>query len=115
MRFLDENSNIVSWGSEKIVIPYIKPVDGKLHRYFVDFNFIIKDTSGKLHKFLIEVKPEKQCAAPKTQNRKNKMTLLKEQITYTTNIAKWEAAKAWAESHGYKFVIVTEKDIKNLK
>lgn len=114
MRWLDENSNIVSWGSEKIVIPYVKPTDGKVHRYFVDFNFTIKDRQGKLHKFLIEIKPEKQCSPPKTTNRKNKMTLIKEQMTYATNLAKWEAAKAWGQKKGYIFKIVTEKDIKNL-
>jgi hypothetical protein len=43
------------------------------------------------------------------------MTLLKEQITYATNTAKWKAATEWAKKHGYKFTIVTELDIKNLK
>ena len=115
MRFLDSNRNIVSWGSEKIIIPYIKPIDGKMHRYFIDFNFTVKDVKGELHKFLIEVKPEKQCKPPNTKNRKNKNTVLKEQVTYATNIAKWNAAKNWAEKNGYKFTIVTENDIKNLK
>jgi len=115
MRFLDSNSNIVSWGSESVVIPYIKPTDGKLHKYFIDFNFTIKDTTGTLHKFLVEVKPAKQCSAPNTNNRKNKMNLLREQITYATNTSKWAHATEWAKTHGYKFIIVTERDIKNLK
>ena len=114
MRFLDDNSSVVSWGSESIVVPYIKPTDGKLHRYFVDFNFTIKDKNGKLHKFLVEVKPVKQCSAPSEKNRKNKMTLLREQITYATNKAKWSAATNWGVKNGYKFIIVTETDIKKL-
>jgi len=115
MRWLDNNRNIVSWGSESVVIPYIKPTDGKLHRYFIDFNFTIKDKNKQLHKFLVEIKPAKQCKAPNTKNRKNKQNLLKEQITYAVNIAKWTASKQWADHNGYKFVIVTEIDIKNIK
>ena len=114
MRWLDSNSNIVSWGSESVAIPYIKPTDGKIHRYYIDFDFVIKDKQGKHHKFLIEVKPEKQCSPPK-KGRKARKTLLQEQITWATNSAKWSAAKGWAKSHGYKFTIVTENDIKSLK
>ncbi|MCP3684341.1 MAG: head completion protein [bacterium] len=114
MRFLDSNSSIVSWGSESIVIPYIKPTDGKLHRYFLDFNFTIKDIHGKLHKFIIEVKPAKQCKPPKATARKKKKTLLYEQVTWATNTAKWKAAAQWGKKHGYKFQIVTETDIKKL-
>ena len=115
MRFLDSNSSIVSWGSEKIIIPYIKPTDGKMHRYFTDFNFTIKDKNNKLHKFIVEIKPAKQCAPPKNTPKKRKKTLLYEQIAWATNSAKWKAAKQWADKHGYKFTIVTETDIKNLK
>lgn len=115
MRFLDSNSSILSWGSETVVVPYIKPIDGKIHKYFIDFNFTIRDREGKRHKFLVEVKPARQCKPPITKNRKNKMNLLKEQITYNTNAAKWQAASAWGKQHGYKFIIVTETDIKNLK
>ena len=115
MIWLDNCSSVVSWGSEKIVIPYIKPIDGRLHKYFTDFNFTIKDKNGELHKFLVEIKPAKQCSPPSTKNRKNKMNLLKEQITYSTNAAKWKAASEWANKHGYKFTIVTENDIKNIK
>jgi hypothetical protein len=115
MRWLDENSNIVSWGSEKIIIPYLKPTDGKMHKYFIDFNFTIKDTKGELHKFLIEIKPAKQCQPPTTHGNKKPKTILYENIQWATNSQKWAAAKAWADKHGYKFTIVTEKDIKNLK
>ena len=115
MCFLDKNPNILSWGSESVVIPYIKPTDGKMHRYFIDFNFRIKDKGGKVHKFLIEVKPARQCKPPNAKNRRNKMNLLKEQVTYATNLSKWEAAKTWAKKNGYKFIIVTELDIKKLK
>lgn len=115
MRWLDTNSNVISWGSEEVCVPYIKPTDGKMHRYFVDFNFTIKDKDGKLHKFLVEVKPNKQCKPPNTKNRKNKMNLLREQMTYAINTSKWTSAKSWAKKNNYKFVIITEKDLKKLK
>ena len=35
-RFFDLNENVIKWGSENIVIPYISPIDLKQHRYFVD-------------------------------------------------------------------------------
>lgn len=114
MRWLDSSSNIVSWGSESVVIPYIKPIDGKMHRYFIDFNFTIKDRAGLLHKFIVEVKPARQCRPPKTTNRKNKKSLLYEQVTWATNSAKWKAATEWGKKHGYKFIIATETDIKKL-
>ena len=39
-RWADLNENILAWGSENIVIPYLNPLDGKVHRYFVD-NYIV--------------------------------------------------------------------------
>lgn len=115
MRWLDNNINIISWGSEAVCVPYIKPTDGKLHRYFIDFNFSIKDKNKEIHKFLVEIKPIRQCSPPNTKNRKNKMNVIRENISYATNMSKWGSAKQWADSHGYKFIIVTERDIKNLK
>ena len=38
-RFCDDNPNILKWSSENVVVPYIHPVDGRVHRYFVD-NYI---------------------------------------------------------------------------
>ena len=36
-KYLDENKNIIRWGSEELAIPYYSPVDKKLHRYYPDF------------------------------------------------------------------------------
>ena len=32
-------------------------------------------------------------------------------ITYDINQAKWKAAKQWSDDHGYKFLILTEKQL----
>jgi hypothetical protein len=37
--------------------------------------------------------------------------MLYEQKTYVVNVAKWKAAKQWADKKGYKFLIVTEKEL----
>ena len=111
MRWADNNSNVLSWGSESVVVPYISPKDGKLHRYFVDNTISIKEGNGKVKKYLIEIKPSKQTQPPKSTNRKNKKSLLYEQITYAVNKCKWEAASAWAKKNKYEFIILTEKDL----
>ena len=36
-RYCDLNENILEWGSEEFYIPYVSPVDRKVHKYFPDF------------------------------------------------------------------------------
>ena len=45
------------------------------------------------------------------RGRKKQSTLLHEQATYAINQAKWKAAKLWADDHGYKFLILTEREL----
>ena len=37
MVYCDKNEKVLEWGSEEIIIPYMSPKDGRLHRYFPDF------------------------------------------------------------------------------
>ena len=30
-KYLDENQNILRWSSEELVIPYVSPIDDKIH------------------------------------------------------------------------------------
>ena len=48
---------------------------------------------------------------PVFSRRKKRETLLHEQVTYEVNKVKWEAAKSWALKNGYKFIILTEKEL----
>jgi len=109
MQWLDANSNILSWGSESVVLPYISPKDGKCHKYFVDFVFSIKK-GNEIKKYLVEVKPSKQCNPP--TRRKNTKSFLYENMQYAVNQQKWKSATEWAEKNGYKFIIFTEKHLK---
>ena len=61
MIWCDKNQNILEWSSEEIALPYISPIDNKVHRYFPDFYIKVKETNGKVKKMLIDVKPKKQC------------------------------------------------------
>jgi hypothetical protein len=110
-RWADLNENIIAWGSENIIIPYISPLDGKVHRYFVDNFIIFKNKEGKKNKFLIEIKPSKQVVKPVSTKGKRRTTILYEQKTWVINQAKWEAAKRWADKKGYEFLILTEKEL----
>jgi hypothetical protein len=107
MDHLDRNSNVVAWNSEGVVIPYYSPVDGKMHRYFMDFFVKYKDKDGKITTKLIEVKPHCQTVPPKkpaTITRAYKQRL----ITYVTNQAKWKAARLFCEENHMIFDVFTE-------
>jgi hypothetical protein len=109
MRFCDTNSNVVMWGSENIVVPYISPVDGRAHRYFVD-NFVAINEGGVIKKYLVEIKPSKQTNPPTTKYKK-KEHLIYEQAMYDVNQAKWNAAREFCKKKGLEFLILTEKEI----
>ena len=109
MNYLDENPNVIWWGSEELPIPYISPVDKKKHRYFPDFIAKMRKADGTVMTYVIEVKPEKQTQPP-TQKRKTK-TFLQETITYEVNKAKWYAAEEFCKDHGWQFQILTERHL----
>ena len=109
MKYLDEHPNVIWWGSEELPIPYVSPVDRRVHRYFPDFIVKMCKSDGSVMTYIIEVKPEKQTLLPK-QKRKTK-TYLQEAITYEINLAKWEAAREFCKDHGWKFQILTEKEL----
>jgi hypothetical protein len=114
MVYCDTNKNIVKWGSEEVVIPYRSPLDGKIHRYFVDFIIESKSQTGETKVSLIEIKPKKQCKEPiKPQNpsKKQKSTYIYEAATWSINQEKWNAAKNFAKERGWEFVVLTEDDI----
>lgn len=110
MKWCDGNASILEWGSETVVIPYVSPVDRKVHRYFVDFFIKVLDKSGKTQKYLIEIKPEKFTKPPPIPKRKTKQ-FIDEVFQYGVNEAKWKAAFEYCEDRKMKFMILTEKDL----
>jgi hypothetical protein len=101
--FCDEHPNILKWASEEIAIPYFSPVDKKIHNYFPDFLIQFKNTNG-IQTWMVEVKPKKQTYLKENASKK-------EQIIWSINSAKWEAAKKYCETNKIQFKIFTEKEL----
>ena len=111
MVYCDHSNNILEWGSEEIIIPYLSPWDGRVHRYFPDFYIKVKQAAGGIKKFIIEVKPKKQTKPPNpSPNRKTKKWL-NEVKTYSINDAKWKHAKKWCDNNDMEFKILTEDEL----
>jgi len=110
MKQLDENPNVLEWSSEEIVIPYLSPVDNRIHRYFPDFFVKAKAKDGKIKSMLLEVKPKAQTREPKKQRRITQRYLT-EVATWGKNQAKWEAANGYCLDRGWEFKLITEDDL----
>ena len=110
MVYCDNSDNILEWGSEEVIIPYLSPWDGKLHRYFPDFYIKVRQASGNIKKFIIEVKPKKQTRPPEPVQRKTKRWL-NEVKTYSINEAKWKSASEWCSNNDMEFKILTEEEL----
>lgn len=109
-RYFDINQSILEWSSEEVVVPYINPIDNRQHRYFIDAFVTIKTKSGEIKKVLIELKPYSQTFEPKPQKRITPQ-FRRRVAEYLINKSKWIAAEKFAESKGYKFMVLTERDI----
>lgn len=105
-RWCDENSQVLKWVSEEVVIPYYLPLDKKYHRYYVDLKYTTAEGT-----FLVEIKPKSQTVPPKKPSRQTKRYLT-EAATYVKNQCKWKAAQEYAADRGWTFSIWTEDTIK---
>ena len=110
MKWCDMNESILEWGSETMVIPYKSPVDNKIHRYFVDFYMKVKNKNNQVQKYLVEIKPEKFTKPPQMPKKQTKR-YIEEVFMYGTNQAKWKMANEFCEGRGWKFLVLTEKDL----
>lgn len=111
MLYLDSNSQIISWGSEEVIIPYRSPIDGKIHRYYPDFIITKINKEGKKETALIEVKPYHQTIPPEIPKNRNSKKFLIEVKTWGMNEAKWKAANEYCKDRGWTFHIFTEKEL----
>ena len=107
MVFCDTQDSVIQWSSEEVIVPYVSPLDNRMHRYFVDFLVTIRNKRGLKETLLIEIKPKKQCGPPKKKKRLTKSYLC-DLKNWGINSSKWKAAKEFAENRGWKFKILTE-------
>jgi hypothetical protein len=101
MQFCDNNPNVLNWASEAVHINYRNPLTGKSTIYVPDFLITYQDAGGRQHAELVEVKPRKETTLEGAKN-------IRDQAAAILNMAKWEAARAWAKAHGLTFRVVTE-------
>ena len=104
------NEQVLEWGSEEFYIPYVSPVDNRVHKYFPDFIMKVKESAGRIKTYVVEVKPKKQCVPPKKPKRQTKGYLY-EMKTYAVNQAKWKAAKEFCDDRRIEFKIITENEL----
>jgi len=106
LHLLDKSDDIVEFSSEETIIPY-QDHEGKIRRYFVDFK--IKDKNGNIS--LVEIKPYKETIPPILSEGKKTKTKINEILTYDKNQKKWKSAKKFCDKKGWKFLIITEREL----
>lgn len=116
-RYIDDHPDVIWWQSEEIVVPYVSPIDGKRHRYFPDVVLNKKTPSGMKETIMIEIKPYKQTLPPDIAKKNATKTgrisrrYLNEVKTFGVNEAKWKRAKNYCDERGWKFLVLTEKEL----
>lgn len=99
IEYCENSPYVVKWASEPIAIPYFSQLDQRNANYYPDY--VIENKDGI--RCIVEVKPYAQTVKPDVTDS----VWLKE--AWVKNLDKWKAAKQFAEDHGMKFIIVTEK------
>jgi len=105
--FFDNNPRVLRWSSEGFCIPYIKPTDGKIHKYYPDYWIEYINTNGEIIQEVIEIKPKTQTKPP----RSNSKYRLYEQLTFAVNTAKWRACSIWCQQRNMSFRLLTEMSV----
>lgn len=104
LKWLDSNDAVLRWGSEELAIPYISPLDGRVHRYFPDMIIMYRDNTGAVKKEIIEIKPYKESVETPRMTQRDAQALM-------VNKEKWKAAADWAGRNGAMFRVMTEKTL----
>lgn len=106
--YCDDTPGVLRWASEEFHIPYLSPVDERVHRYFPDVWMEVQTTRG-VQAYLIEIKPKDQTELRPVKRKTRKF--LREAAIVAVNHAKWDAAKTYCESRGWEFRVLTEEHL----
>jgi hypothetical protein len=101
-KYLDSTPAVRQWSSEEFSIPYLSPVDARVHQYYPDALVVYVDKTQVLKKELIEIKPYKETVLTPRSSPADKQA-------WVINQAKWKAAAAFCQLNGMTFRVVTEK------
>lgn len=110
IRYADAHPGVKWWTVEPFYIPYIKPTDNKVHRYFPD---LLINQNGNL--LLIEVKSSDETKPPKKPKRltdKTKYHYNEALKTYYINQAKWTEARRFCKRNSMHFCVLTELELR---
>ena len=111
--YCDSEPKVLAWSSEPVAVPYFHPVLKTMKPYYVDFYMKTLQDDNSTKEFIVEVKPSKKLIAPMlpegrvTQKRAD--AFKKQAEEYMINLHKFDAAKKYAESRGWSFILVTER------
>jgi len=109
LNYLDSHPDVISYASEEFFIPYLSPIDNKLHKYYPDMLVKRRNKQGIVETLVVEIKPKHQTQPPTT--KKNKRIMLEESVTFAINQAKWKAAENFCADRKWKFVVLTEENL----
>lgn len=116
-QWADNNPAVIEWMGEGVQIPYIDKTSRdkkglpKKRKYYPDFLCNIVDKNKNVVTWLVEIKPKKECSPPLKRGNKSKKTMIYEQKTWAVNSAKWLSAEAYCKRKGWKFKILTEREL----
>ena len=110
MSYLDSHPDVIEWASEEFSIPYLSPIDNRVHKYFPDFWVKKRGRDGLTETVVIEIKPKNQTQPPKPRTKITK-NYLHEVKTWGINSSKWEYATKFCEERKWKFQILTENEL----
>ena len=90
-------------GSEEFFIPYVSPVDRRVHRYFPDFIIKVKESTGQVKTYVIEVNQNKQ------RNLQVSHHYLSAELMQS--IKRSGSHREWCADRRIEFKIITEDEL----
>lgn len=112
--WLDQNPAVKKCGFEVVTIPYRFEIDGKIHKYTIDFYAEILNNNNVLDKYLIEIKPKHQSVEPimpKRKSAKSMKNFLYEAKQYIRNQNKWKYAEQYCKANGFNWKVLNENKL----
>ena len=122
MIYLDNNENIISWGSEHLRIPYEKTEwNSSLnefvtseHSYYPDFYYELRRSDGSISRVVAEVKPSSETSEPKLHTNPTAKQLKNFEYAlkmWNKNLSKWKYMIDYCQRKGFDFIIITEEHL----
>jgi hypothetical protein len=119
MIYLDNNENIITWGSEHLRIPYEKTEWSSSlnefvtseHSYYPDFYYELLRADGSISRVVAEVKPSSETSEPKLPNNPTAKQLKNFEYSlkmWNKNLSKWKYMIEYCQRKGFEFIIITE-------